>query len=111
MVLDQDGLPLMLAREGGTAVLRVAGELDVATADLLRGALAPVVADPAVTAVVLDLAELGFCDVSGLRAALEAAVRLRQRGATLHLRDPSPLVRRVLALLDLEQDLPVQPRG
>ena len=107
-MLEPDALPLALVREGARAVLHVRGELDVATADQLHRALAPVVADPAVTAVVVDLGRLEFCDVSGLRAVLEAAGRLEVRGAALRLRDPSPLVRRVLALLALDDRLPVE---
>lgn len=62
-------------------VLRVAGELDLATAPLLARELD--LAGAGRTDLVLDLSALAFCDVVGLTSVEQAARRLRDRGCRL----------------------------
>ena len=56
----------------GTAVIRVAGEIDIATADTVRQAVA-VAIEPGPTHLVFDLSGVDFIDSSGLAVLLEAA--------------------------------------
>jgi anti-sigma B factor antagonist len=84
--------------EGPPPVLRVAGELDMATADGLRGALEEAVAaDPS---VVVDLAGVTFVDVMGLRAILEVADSLNGRGPLALVN--APQVARLLRWVGLD---------
>ncbi|MFE5548582.1 STAS domain-containing protein [Streptomyces sp. NPDC056534] len=82
---------------GGTVLLCVEGELDIATAPLLDRAAAPVLAvGPEL--LCLDLAALVFCDVTGLHALRRltdqaAAARTRLYVAGLHPRLRSTLAR------------------
>jgi anti-anti-sigma factor len=88
-----NGLSIDLA-EGTPPVLCVRGELDLATADEFRSALERAVsADPA---VVVDMKDVTFIDLCGLRVILEAAESRNGRG-------PLRLVNagRVAWLLDL----------
>jgi anti-anti-sigma factor len=64
--------PLVINMVKGTPpVLRVRGELDMASAEQLRGALTDALAnDPA---VVIDLRDVPFIDLSGVRVILRAA--------------------------------------
>ena len=62
---------------GGAVVLRVSGELDLASAPRLEEALATVSADP----TVIDLSACTFLDSSGVRV-LASAGRKRLRGRT-----------------------------
>jgi anti-anti-sigma factor len=55
--------------EGETTIVRVHGELDLATVPSLESEMVPLMAGGA-RAVVLDLRELDFIDVAGLRLAL-----------------------------------------
>ncbi|BCY07588.1 STAS domain-containing protein [Actinoplanes sp. L3-i22] len=73
--------------EPGVVRLALHGELDLATADLLDRAVTAVLAEPP-PQLVLDLADLTFCDSAGLDALLTARagafardVRLRAVGA------------------------------
>jgi anti-anti-sigma factor len=70
-------------------VLRVRGELDLATVDLLAGALDR--AAEGQREVVLDFSGLGFCDVVGLTAIEHASRQLAGRGCHLALRGAEPL--------------------
>ena len=78
----------------GTPVVVLTGELDMATSSRLRACLA--VQDGP---LVVDLADVTFLDSSALAVFNETQLRL---GGTLRLRDPSPFVRRVLAIAALD---------
>ena len=93
-------------RSGRSVVLCLHDELDLATAPALRRALAAAAGGQAVDLVV-DLSGVTFVDASGLAVLLQAAQALRSSGGELRLMSPSRMLRRVLALLDLEGRLPV----
>jgi anti-sigma B factor antagonist len=97
---------MQVRREGATAVLRLDGEADVATASRLEVRLSDLVGDAGLTRVVVDAAELSFLDLAGLDVLLDAAGRLRERGGALVLRTPSRRVQRLLHVLS--SPLPVE---
>ena len=85
----------------------LAGEIDLATSARLRRDLADAIVGA--STVVVDMASVEFIDASGIGALVSVADAARRRGATLWLVHPSPIVRRVLALLDRDGDaLPVR---
>jgi anti-sigma B factor antagonist len=97
-------LGVSIARTGTGAVLRLDGELDIATAPQLAAAVAGVLdATPPPERVVIDAEQLMFVDASGLSPLLEARRRLGPGG--LRLRNVRPPVLRVLRLLDLADAL------
>jgi anti-sigma B factor antagonist len=86
--------------------VRVRGELDVATAPLLRAALDGVYArQPA--RVEMDLSGITFLDASSLATLIAARRRLAAQRAVLVLVDPSPIARRVIGLAGLDRVLEV----
>jgi anti-anti-sigma factor len=97
-------------RGTAAAELRLSGELDLASARMLRsrvrGLLEP---DRGVRRLVLDLAGLTFLDVTGLDAILETQHRLAPLGGIVVLRGPRPNVVRILTLLRLEEQLELEP--
>ncbi len=98
------------ADAGGRALLTLAGEIDLDTAPLVRGALAQCRYD-GVRAIDVDLAPVTFCDCSGLNAFLEASRLTRAAGGMLRLRHPSPMVARLFALTGTEVLLYGAPDG
>jgi anti-anti-sigma factor len=79
--------------------LRLVGELDVAETDgLLERATSALPTDGD---LVLELDELTFIDSSGVRALVTIAGMLRS--GRLVLADPTPAVRRVLDLVEIEE--------
>jgi len=74
--------------------LRLAGEIDMATAGQLAAALGQALAAHA--NVVVDMAEVTFIDAAGLRAIVEAAESLDGRAPLILVN-----ARRVARLLDL----------
>jgi anti-sigma B factor antagonist len=84
-------------------VVRLVGELDVANADRLREVLAAIT-QPS-PRIVVELSELSFMDSSGLGVLLEQ----HRRGATVVLRNPSPIIRRVVEATGLTDVLRFDP--
>lgn len=92
--------PLLGARiEGrdGVAVIALSGELDMATAPILRENLARVEGSGAVT-IMLDLSEVTFIGSSGLKEFLEARSRARDNGHRLLMSGASPAAQRLFEL-------------
>ncbi|MCA2217485.1 ANTAR domain-containing protein [Jidongwangia harbinensis] len=88
--VDQDGI----------AVIGVAGELVVDTADALVAAIHAGLSAGLVTSMVVDLARVSFLDMAGLGALLRARAAALQAGASLRIVRPQPLVQQVLHLTD-----------
>ena len=88
---------------GGT-VVRVSGELDLATCSELEVALEGVGAG---AKVVIDLTECEFLDSSALHVLLGAAGRTDAAGGTLALVAPDPRIRRVLEIASVDSRVPV----
>jgi anti-anti-sigma factor len=101
-----DGLRGSLLRtspvRGGLAV---AGEVDWSNAKLLHSALAAasVAADDRRDQFVVDLRELAFIDVAGVRAVMSGTNAYRATGGTVLLRTARPGIQRLLSLLYLDR--------
>lgn len=91
----------------GPPVLRLSGDLDLASAsrawDRLEGA-----ASGGCPELVVDVAAVPFCDVSGVNVLLRARSLLAARGAALRLRGADGRLRALLADLGVADLLPVE---
>jgi anti-anti-sigma factor len=90
--------------------VRLSGELDIATVDLVTDALAGL-PDERPELVVIDLSALRFVDARGLRVFLGIHRELRAAGGHLVLAMPTPHVARVLAVAELDPRIAVWNRG
>lgn len=88
-------LTLTLSRDRNGRTVRAAGEIDSSNAAGLRRALDLVIAE-GIGGVTLDVAELGFIDVAGLRVIAEAAISHPER--SLCLQGAQPSLTRVLSI-------------
>ena len=86
--------------------LMLVGELDLATAERAREVIGD--AQDQTSALICDVGDVWFVDLSGLRVLLDAAARARETGALLTITNCPPLVPRMLALLSLEHALDIQ---
>jgi anti-sigma B factor antagonist len=86
----------MTNRGPDVAWVHVAGELDIATAPRLEQTLRD--AQGPARLVVLDLRELTFIDIRGIRAIIDAGIRARQAGRRLVLVRVPQIVDRMLTL-------------
>jgi anti-sigma B factor antagonist len=101
--MDGQNLSLDVRRDGDSITVLAEGEIDKATAPLLRDCLTELRGD-----VVLDLTALEFLDSTGLGVLISANRSLAETGGTLRVRDPQPQVRRVLDITGLGEWLTVE---
>jgi anti-sigma B factor antagonist len=91
---------LHVDRRPATQILRVVGELDIATAPTLRTAVAEApAARPA--RLVLDLSRVRFLGSAGLAALLDAVQRGERLGVVGYVSVASKAVHRILQLTDV----------
>lgn len=84
--------------ERGIAVILCSGEVDLATAPILRAELERL-ADPA-RHVILDLSDVVYCDMSGVRVLEDHDKLCRDRGCLLVTVIPPGVVRRVVEIVE-----------
>jgi anti-sigma B factor antagonist len=91
-------------REQERMVLRLDGELDLASSPLFKREIesAEIAATPT---VVLDLENLEFIDSTGLRIILAAHERSRERGQEFAVTRGSPQVQRLLSITRVGEHL------
>ncbi|WP_241661462.1 STAS domain-containing protein [Thermomonospora catenispora] len=90
----------------GTPVAHVAGEIDLRTAQLLRTRLIEIgreLTAAGAARLVVDFADVAFCDASGLGALVGAHNDLRTRGGELALARVRPAQRRLFQVTGLDR--------
>lgn len=92
-----EAFDVSVAEVDGVPVVSISGEVDVATAPILRDRLQELAAGGAST-VVVDLHQMTFLDSTGLGVLVGALKRCREGGGELRLVAPQP---RILKLLDI----------
>jgi anti-anti-sigma factor len=107
VVMEEALLRTRLSRYGPVQTLYASGELDIASGPVLEHAVARAL-DGQGGEFHLDLGGLTFMDSSGAEALLSAHNRVESLGRRLVIVSPSGPVRRVLALMALEQVLDVR---
>jgi anti-sigma B factor antagonist len=90
-----------------TVVVFVSGEIDLSSVPALRDVFELAVERG--SNLVVDLAGVQFIDGAGVTALAAAADVARGGGGTFSLRRPSPISRKVLRILGLEQPLSGEP--
>ena len=89
-----------VVRTGNTTVIRVRGEIDIATCGRLRDAIEPHLGPQ--QSIVLDLSDVAFADSSFLKLLVQARGRLTNDGGSLVLRNPSTAAHRLLTIAEAE---------
>jgi anti-anti-sigma factor len=88
----------------GELIVTIAGELDITAVDDLQDRVAPLL-ERGATRLIVDVSQVRFADSSAI------ALWVRWAAAAHHfeLRDPHPLLRRVIAGMGLTDKLAVEP--
>jgi anti-sigma B factor antagonist len=89
----------------GNATVRVRGELDIATADQAYTYLRDVV-DSQEGPVLMNLAELTFCDAAGLGVLARVAGYARRSGRSLQLTAARPALVRIMNITGMDETFP-----
>ena len=107
--MEHYGLTVEVHHEPGHTLITVAGEVDIATAPLLRKRLAGPTASG--KPILVDLGAVSFIDASGLGVLASAASRAAAHGASLHLVCARDQVRRLFTITGLDRRIPLVPTG
>ena len=99
-------LEVDVAHVDEACVIRIQGELDIATAPTLESALLHAL-DSEAASIFLDLGRVRFIDSMGLRVLIWAANQSREDGDRLSIDCGSGPVRRMMELTSLDQSLPL----
>lgn len=75
--------PVSVVRSGGLAMVRLAGDVDIAAAEALERSI--VAESAGAASVVVDLSAVGFLDSAGLRLLDRVVGECDDRGATVRL--------------------------
>jgi anti-sigma B factor antagonist len=105
-----DEVGLSILRRPAHTIASLHGELDIATAPALRERLTTLLRLQMPTPLlVLDLAELSFCDAAGLAILIGTQRRATSQGTTLRLATPNPQITRMLHATGLDRTLSIHP--
>jgi anti-sigma B factor antagonist len=99
---DAIDIQIQIQRNGHPAVVCVRGEIDLATAPLLRSALDEA-RDGAAGDILVDLTDVGFFDCQAVNVFAETAYRLRETGHRLTLNGVSLHQHRILRICAMTQ--------
>jgi len=107
--LYSSGFHIIEDHSSGSVVLRLRGELDMATAPRLRQAVqAALDADPLTSTLTVDLGGISFIDSTGIGVLVAAARRAEKGDCSFVLRAPSPTVLKVLRITGLERSFTIE---
>ncbi|MFF3215487.1 STAS domain-containing protein [Streptomyces sp. NPDC002886] len=89
-------------------VVHVGGEMDVDRAPMLRDALYTAITQPnGPDEIVIDLADLSFCDSSGLNVFIGARHTATDHDRHISLRNPQPQFLRLLEMTGADTLFPI----
>jgi anti-sigma B factor antagonist len=90
----------VVAPSNGVVVMRLVGELDLASGPVATAAFGELLgATTAGHTVLVDLSDLAYCDAAGLNVFVDAERDAVGRGKTIVLARPCPLVRLVFEMV------------
>ena len=95
-----DELTLRTSRDGSTATVAAAGEIDLSTVDDLRAAVTAAASD-GTEKLLLDLTAVEFIDSAGLGGLLELRSTLRANNVTLEIDAGDGPVRQAMEITGL----------
>ncbi len=107
---EMPGLHVEVARDRQVTTLYVEGDVDLATAGLLKAAADLALAEPPLR-VVVDLSQVNFFSAAGLRVLLQLREDAYRAAVDVVLSAPSPAVRTVLDVADAAQHFRIDPAG
>ena len=93
--------------QDGNVLMKVSGEVDVSTAQLLRDALSQIDYD-AVDQIQIDLTKTSYIDSTGIGVLVGVAKRAHEHQKAFKIINPQPNVMRVLSLLGVGQQFNVE---
>ena len=108
MTVQESRQLLIQVQDGDECLVRLVGELDVYTEDELRATMQDLLARRPGD-IVLDLSDLGFTDLRGLRAILWSSRLVNEHDQAMWIVGASRLIRKILARTGDDKSLKLYP--
>jgi anti-anti-sigma factor len=83
----------------GTRRIAIGGRLDTHTYAEFDGTLAPILGDPTLTSLILDLSELSYISSAGIRSIFKARKALSVRSGKFLIANPQPQIQKVFDMV------------
>ncbi len=96
--MDHGEFRLVAGRDGRDAVLKIVGEIDLATAPRVAAAFEDL---DGATEIRVDLSEVTFLDASGLSVFVRASLNAERRAGGITFEGLAPIVRKVFVISGL----------
>lgn len=98
---------VVLRKSGSVVEIAMDGEVDLASNEGLTNVIVGLddllrVDGVDTESVVIDMSEVSFCDGSGIAFLVGMQAKSKDAGAGFAVHEPSPIVRRLLGILELE---------
>jgi anti-anti-sigma factor len=100
-----DILSVSIESTGQIDIVRVRGEIDLASAQKLRSRLDALIGSG--RHIIVNLNEVTYTEACGVRVLAEAYVQAKSLNQRLVLVAPSPMMRRVLKMLEFDRAIPI----
>jgi len=97
------------ARDGGTVVLALTGEIDMTTGDVFRQTVLAVLGEPGVRRLLLDVGGLRFMDSNGVGILVKAQRTAEERDIGFGIVNVRGPIRGVLEMLGVYDMLAARP--
>ncbi|MEY2401208.1 MAG: anti-sigma factor antagonist [Ilumatobacteraceae bacterium] len=102
----EDVLRVDISHLNGTTFVTVTGELDANSTLALQAPLCELSLE---RHILVDMAGVGFIDSSGLKVLLAQRIRMSESDGSIHIRNPSEAVRRLIETTGLT-DILLEPK-
>lgn len=99
---------LSILRRPAHVVVKLSGDLDIATTPALRERLTALL-HPGMRLLVLDLSGVSFCDAAGLAVLIGTKRRAASLGIILRLAAPGAQVTKILRFTGLDRTFTIHP--
>jgi len=96
--MDDEALCVEVTDADRITVVTVTGEIDV---DSMLALQAPLSELSPQSHILLDMSGVGFMDSSGLNVILTQRIKMTESGGSIHIRQASPAVQRVVQISGL----------
>ena len=94
---------LQSIRDGGSVIVRLAGELDHYCAQSVRRQLDSLIADTSIRWLILDFTALQFMDSSGIGVILGRYRQMRDRGGQVGVIHMNPHIQRIFRMSGMDR--------
>jgi anti-sigma B factor antagonist len=99
-------LKLAVQDHGDHAMIKVGGEVDLATSPQLQAVLIDLI-DRGFHQLIVDLGRVSFLDCAGIGMLVNTRCRVQAHGGSLKLARPRPFVRQVLEVTGMTTVFPI----